>query len=589
MAVKRKVSSDVFPGPDGSSINTTNITKRLSLGWGAWEKYHQHGQDLARKGKYEEAIQVLTEALLQKNTDTVKIMDSRSAVYCRMGMYEKALSDAKHMIRAAAKDERGYLRAGKALLLAEKPEKALDIYAYALKSLGEQHPHKEAVTKIHSKLAAKLSSRHRDPIFSLNSDCLLQILQHLPFRQIVSLTRVSKAWRIYIKDQPILWSDISFQDSKPPATPDAVRVCIRNSQNRVKRLQLHNVRDPLNAALQASRCPRLEHIDIDGALGESHIFNLFRDKHNLKSLILSNKIPLSRHMLWTMVGLPNLERIEVRQLALEPDAPKSEVGVLLNLKSLTLNMKRKTFSRGPTYFIPFWVRNDVLDLAPKADMKPQSWFDRVPNLQELRLSANEGENIRVCFDGICHHNLRTVQLSRISLYGTWKCPDTVEHLYLIDCNMLPSSDISMPQALLYLRTLVLRGMDFSKFGIPDILSLTTGTLETLQIENCDNVNVADLSLLTTNDNVVKNLRELHLCGMGFYDLENSVVLAMLALMPQLKELHIPHSKVTGTLIRRIVETAGANRIKILNLKGCSDVSPEAVDYGRAHGLKIIRC
>lgn len=61
MAVKRKVSSDVFPGPDGSSINTTNITKRLSLGWGAWEKYHQHGQDLARKGKYEEAIQVLTE------------------------------------------------------------------------------------------------------------------------------------------------------------------------------------------------------------------------------------------------------------------------------------------------------------------------------------------------------------------------------------------------------------------------------------------------------------------------------------------------------------------------------------------------
>lgn len=36
----------------------------------------------------------------------MKIMDSRSAVFCKMGMYEKALSDAKHMIRAAAKDER---------------------------------------------------------------------------------------------------------------------------------------------------------------------------------------------------------------------------------------------------------------------------------------------------------------------------------------------------------------------------------------------------------------------------------------------------------------------------------------------------
>jgi hypothetical protein len=37
----------------------------------------------------------------------------------------------------------GYLRAGKALLLAEKPEKALDVYAYGLKTLGEQHPQKE--------------------------------------------------------------------------------------------------------------------------------------------------------------------------------------------------------------------------------------------------------------------------------------------------------------------------------------------------------------------------------------------------------------------------------------------------------------
>lgn len=37
----------------------------------------------------------------------------------------------------------GYLRAGKALLLAEKPEKALDVYAYGLKTLGEAHPQKE--------------------------------------------------------------------------------------------------------------------------------------------------------------------------------------------------------------------------------------------------------------------------------------------------------------------------------------------------------------------------------------------------------------------------------------------------------------
>ena len=58
MAAKRKATLDVFPG---QNVNTNTSIKRLSLGWGAWEKYHQHGQDLARKGNYEEAIQVLSE------------------------------------------------------------------------------------------------------------------------------------------------------------------------------------------------------------------------------------------------------------------------------------------------------------------------------------------------------------------------------------------------------------------------------------------------------------------------------------------------------------------------------------------------
>lgn len=43
----------------------------------------------------------------------------------------------------------------------------------------------QAIAKVHAKLAAKMSSWYRDPISSLNHDCLLQIFQYLPFRQIV--------------------------------------------------------------------------------------------------------------------------------------------------------------------------------------------------------------------------------------------------------------------------------------------------------------------------------------------------------------------------------------------------------------------
>lgn len=42
----------------------------------------------------------------------------------------------------------GYLRAAKALLLARKPEKALDVYEYALKTLDKHHAQREVSSGI---------------------------------------------------------------------------------------------------------------------------------------------------------------------------------------------------------------------------------------------------------------------------------------------------------------------------------------------------------------------------------------------------------------------------------------------------------
>lgn len=403
-----------------------------------------------------------------------------------------------------------------------------------------------------------------------------------------SLTRVSKTWRVYIKDQPLLWSDISFKGPKP-ATPDAIKACIRNSQNRVKRLQLHNVRDPLNAAQQASRCPRLEHIDIDGVLAEHHIFNLFHMKHTLKTLILSEKIPLCDHMLRTMLGLPNLERVEVRRLQIEPISPKSEVGVLPNLKALAFDMRPKHLSSQPLFFKPFWMPEDIPDVTAVADLKSRStFFDRVPNLQELRLVASD-THLRVFLDEMCHPNLRLLTLSNLALHGIWNCPETVEHLHLAECDIILNTEIpAAPLMLPHLKSLVLRGINCFHFRISEILQNTVGSLEILEIVDCYKASLMDI--VQTNKDRFKNLKKLHLTGVDFYSIENSTMLTILETMPQLKELHIPHvTKVTGLLIRKIVEGVIVPRVELLNLKGCYDVSVEAVEYGRANGLKIIRC
>lgn len=47
-----------------------------------------------------------SQALLQKNVHEPDVLDSRSAVYCKMGLYDKALSDAKRMIKANNQDDR---------------------------------------------------------------------------------------------------------------------------------------------------------------------------------------------------------------------------------------------------------------------------------------------------------------------------------------------------------------------------------------------------------------------------------------------------------------------------------------------------
>ncbi|OKL58636.1 hypothetical protein UA08_06190 [Talaromyces atroroseus] len=142
MTAKRKA----HPGLHHHQSVSYDTTKRLSFGQGSSEKYHQHAQDLARNGKYQEAIDVLKEALLQKDAveaNYVKIMDSRSAIHCKMGRYKEAVSDAKCIISAEGQNEKGYLRAGKALLLDGRPEDALEVYRYGLNALAKNNPQRE--------------------------------------------------------------------------------------------------------------------------------------------------------------------------------------------------------------------------------------------------------------------------------------------------------------------------------------------------------------------------------------------------------------------------------------------------------------
>ncbi|CRG91555.1 F-box/TPR repeat protein pof3 [Talaromyces islandicus] len=604
MAFKRKISGGSFT----ESTASHGTAKRPDFGRGNLDKYQQYGQDLARKGKYEEALRAFGDALLQKNAHPPDILDSRSAVYCKMGLHDKALSDAKRMIKSDNQDERGYLRAAKALLLARKPEKALDVYEYALKSLDKHHAKREVVENIHSKLSARLASQHRDPIEVLNNDCLLHIFEYIPFRQRVQMTRVSKTWKAYIRGQPSFWSDITFKGSRPPVPAESVKACIQYSLKRLKRAQIHDVKNPINAVQLVSQCPKLEHLDLDCPIMEEHLYKLFHAKHTLKTLIISEKIPIGNQNAANLLQLPNLEHFEAHRYVLESKRPMAHTLPITNMKCLVLDMTPKPVQ---TLFRPFWVTSPspypATDPGPESNDPDKINFERVPRLEKLTLAASRVKTARdyfllLCLDHICYHNFKTINLSYLKFVGNFGFHEGLEHLSLLHCSIDPAYwiDHGLPLMLPNLKSLVLNQIDWiDATHILRILENNHGTLENLQIVLCDKFTVTGLyQLVTSVPDAIQNLKSLHVYGMGLYNLGDTVLLQLLEKTPLLKELHVPHTQVTGSLIKRIIQLRdlpqGDNTEKslsgvdVLNLRGCVDVSYEALEWGRLNGLKILR-
>ncbi|OKL58637.1 hypothetical protein UA08_06191 [Talaromyces atroroseus] len=271
---------------------------------------------------------------------------------------------------------------------------------------------------------------------------------------------------------------------------------------------------------------------------------------------------------------------------------------LPNLKALVLDMKRIDL---PSYFKHVWVPGVVPDEAAIENLPTRkTYFERVPKLEELRLATTLDADTRpfqrmaVCLNDICHPNLRILEICNLKIYGTWAFPETIEHLRLVDCQKhIFTPDCRPPLTLPNLKSLTIA--QFHWIDLEQVLRFlqsNDGVLESLRLESCDRIRATDLALLASHAKATKNLKSLHLHGMGMYTLSDETLLFVIRNMPQLQELHVPNTAVTGSLIKKIVLLADGRegdfpRIKLLNLKGCGDVSFEAVEWGRARGLKII--
>ncbi|KAJ5698180.1 hypothetical protein N7462_000185 [Penicillium macrosclerotiorum] len=558
----------------------------------------QKGQKLYQKGDFKGAIEAFGEALTQPQADIIGILDNRSATYCKLEQYDQARRDAKHMIKKAKDDERGYLRCAKVLLLEGKPEKAQEIYGYGLKMLPSLHPRRGMLEQLHKKLEDRMLSNRYDPFSMLPLEVAVFIIRHFSFKEVVGILRVCKAWERFFSSMSNLWMHIDLTGARGKVPWTAVRSYIRRSKAMLTHASIKNLATPSTPKTLEflSRCPRLEHLELRVSHDSKDFYLKFKGSKRLKSLILSADMPISHDYFGRLLAdLPGLERIalwNVKGSTMEfynsGQWPKS----LPNLKSITLATRqaspRHSMQHMPVLCIPG---------LGTADETPT-----YPNLEELRLDWDPPVYKAYTFlaDG---EDRNLPPLRRLELRGKTiesdfctVLPRTIEYLHLQGGTARRPLYLDPPDgAFSKLHTLIFRDTGFiTGATLSAFLIDAQPPLRTLHLDECFSLNIHDLLGLVlsqdTPNSELEKIQDLSLSHAGGVD--DTVVRRIYETFRELKVLNLSYTRISGVTIRLLADARASDsperaQLDRLIVRGCEGLSSDAVAYGRERGLEVI--
>ncbi|KAL8695981.1 MAG: hypothetical protein Q9201_007881 [Fulgogasparrea decipioides] len=112
------------------------------------------------------------------------------------------------------------------LQLLKKDKIALEIYELGIRNVSSSDPN----FKILHRLREHMSRTAKDPLAVLPTEIAKMIMEYLVFKQLVSLTCVSKTWRGFLQSIPSLWTRLDFSNARRSVPQRAVQQYIRHSQ-----------------------------------------------------------------------------------------------------------------------------------------------------------------------------------------------------------------------------------------------------------------------------------------------------------------------------------------------------------------------
>lgn len=201
-----------------------------------------------------------------------------------------------------------------------------------------------------------------------------------------------------------------------------------------------------------------------------------------------------------------------------------------------------------------------------------------PHLPPLRILDLHGAAIRPSF---C--SLLPTSLEALRFYAGSIGPAHLGNTFNRDPVTLPN-----------LKTLVFNDAPWVNHSTLALFLLRSkAPLRTLHVDLCHKMNSSELfGVLYLLDKFNPELRELTelgvVCMAGIDDLS---VKNLSAMFPNLQILDLSQTRITGCTIRMFADArndeSAVGKLDSLIIKGCDDVSRDAIDYGRQMGLKIV--
>lgn len=480
-----------------------------------------------------------------------------------------------------------------------------------------------------------MDAKFQDPFSVLPLEIAVMILRHFNFKQIVyvfvdrlmehlnpltpiprAILRVSKGWERLLTSIRDLWMKIDLSGARVKVHLPSIRAYLRRSKGMLTHATLYNV--SLSSATKAleliSRCSNLTYLEVRIPCDGNKFYEMFKNSKKLRTLITSADVPLSpEHLRNFLADLPALERIECH--GTKPSRLGGGAGPLSlpALKSVTLSSDEPYIDghQIPPLDIPGVLEVQTAPpLRTDIPLDLRQNIDPTPNLEELRLRWDPVRRLDYRFDltivGLS--NLRLLDLSGLYI-GSWlpRPPRTLEYLRLHHCRgEFPVRWLDLSHQVPKLKTLVLSDNDWVTMStLYEPLGIPIPPLRVLHLDGCYRIRGDDLAQ-KIDDPKFTELTELNISYMpGLKDTHMDRVLRH---VPDLKVLNVSYTAITGCTIKAFAdarvrqqeveataEDDGASvssserrpKLERMYIKGCEDVSEDAIAYGRERGIEII--